>query len=109
MIVNNNVHKGTVAYIAGDNLGSHNIGGFTESFAHGRICRFFEITHDFQNSPLLKATARSEMSYDATVHLLQTSDLQSVCGIKCNSIFNELGFYHSMFTRIASMFRTLCI
>lgn len=95
LIVNNNVYKGTVAYIAGDNLGSHNIGGFTESFAHGHICRFCEIKYDeFQNSPLLKETARTEMSYDATVHLLQTSDLQSVCGIKFNSIFNELAFYH---------------
>lgn len=95
IMINNNIYKGTVAFIAGDNLGSHNIGGFKENFSHGQICRFCEITYgDFQNAPLLKATLRSIMSYDSTINLLHTSDLQSICGIKFNSIFNELNYYH---------------
>lgn len=58
LIVNNEVYKGIVAYIAEDNLGNHNIRGFTESFVHGLICRFCEITcDDLQNTTLLKTTA----------------------------------------------------
>ena len=39
--------------IAGDNLGSHSIGGFTENFSHSvYFCRYCEITRTkFENDP----------------------------------------------------------
>lgn len=46
--------KGSTAFIIGDNLGSHTIGGFTENFSSstGYICRFCETTKfQFQQKP----------------------------------------------------------
>lgn len=41
------VYKGTLCAIAGDNLGSHNIGGFVESFRRSSyFCRYCDISRD---------------------------------------------------------------
>nr|XP_037272441.1 uncharacterized protein LOC119164364 [Rhipicephalus microplus] len=37
--VNEEVHKGSVFCVTGDNLSQHRLGGFKCSFSHGRICR----------------------------------------------------------------------
>ncbi len=36
--------RGTIAVVIGDNLGSHAIGGFLQSFNSYRVCRFCMIT-----------------------------------------------------------------
>ena len=40
----NHWFRGTVAVVIGDNLGSHGIGGFLESFNSYRVCRLCMIT-----------------------------------------------------------------
>ncbi|XP_064474056.1 uncharacterized protein LOC135388428 [Ornithodoros turicata] len=40
IVVNGEIHKGTIFVVTGDNLSSHRIGGFKCSFSGGRICRF---------------------------------------------------------------------
>ena len=45
---------GTLEQCHADNLGSHCIGGFMESFTATKACRFCDGTHeDFQNKVLL--------------------------------------------------------
>lgn len=81
--------KGTVCAIAGDNLGSHCIGGFTENFSKSlHFCRYCEIDRKtFLEDPLAKGQERTENSYQEHV---QT---QSV-GVKFDSLFNELTYFH---------------
>lgn len=59
------------------------------------VCRFCEITFEsFKNSPLDKHTKRKISTHNTTVDLLQNSDTISICGIKSNSVFNQLNFFH---------------
>ena len=59
------VYKGTVCAIAGDNLGSHNLGGFVENFSRSiNFCRYCEIDRKtFLPNPLSKGTNRTAQSY----------------------------------------------
>lgn len=89
--------KGSVMFIIGDNLGSHGVGGFTESFnTSSNICRFCSITgKDFQREPhLLTAAERTIDSYDNAVDILKNGTLEIYDGIKLNSIFNDLSHFH---------------
>ncbi|XP_035982662.1 uncharacterized protein LOC118557207 [Fundulus heteroclitus] len=75
--------KGALYCIAGDNLGSHSIGGFTENFSHSQyFCRYCEITRsEFQNDdPNVCGPQRTPESYDSA--LLQAEDGQGSKGIK---------------------------
>jgi len=60
------VVKGTIAYIAGDNLGSHYIGGFVENFASSpHFCRYCLITHtEFEAKQMNASTERTTSSYN---------------------------------------------
>ncbi|XP_076059717.1 uncharacterized protein LOC143036354 [Oratosquilla oratoria] len=52
--------QGTVCAIVGDNLGSHGIGGFVESFRHQYFCRFCTLDLDsFRETPYKLGTRRS--------------------------------------------------
>lgn len=56
--------KGTLCAIAGDNLGSHSIGGFVENFRSSYFCRFCGIDHEiFVSMPLSKSSPRTTESY----------------------------------------------
>ena len=49
--INSKFVKGSLVYIAGDNLGSHGLGGFTENFSTAKyMCRFCLVTKDEFNS-----------------------------------------------------------
>lgn len=90
-------YKGTVACIMGDNLGSHMIGGFTENFSVSEyFCRYCLITKEaFQFNPLNVASLRNPESYNESVDFLESQPGVSMHqGIKSNSIFNKLSFFH---------------
>ena len=81
--------KGTLHSIVGDNLGSHTIGGFQESFASTHFCRYCSISNiDFKNDPLLVGDLRDYESYN--LHAGSSKNF----GVKYNSVFNELAHFH---------------
>lgn len=81
--------------IAGDNLGSHGIGGFTENFSHSRyFCRYCEVTREeFQKEPNLCGQQRTTDTYNAAVASL-SEESREVKGIKQRSVFNDLPNFH---------------
>nr|XP_054588695.1 uncharacterized protein LOC107374433 isoform X3 [Nothobranchius furzeri] len=76
--------KGALFCIAGDNLGSHSIGGFTENFSTSKyFCRYCEITRkDFENDPNACGPQRTPEAYNSAVLHLQTGSNQDVKGVK---------------------------
>lgn len=70
------VYKGTLCAIAGGNLGSHNIGGFVESFSRSSyFCRYCDISRDsFIADPLFQGEKRTVQSYSDHA---QSSEVQS--------------------------------
>jgi len=98
LIIGDVTFKVILAAIAGDNLGSHCIGGFVKNFSgSGHICRFCLATMSDLNDADVIVTPdriRTPQSYDAAVTRLKNSDADSVDGIKFESIFNQLKFYH---------------
>lgn len=91
-----NVIRGAVCAIAGDNLGSHSIGGFVENFSRSKkFCRYCDIGREtFVSSPLSASSKRTKQSYEQHVQGLATSNTDSVCGIKFDSVFNQLCYFH---------------
>ena len=77
---NGKVHKGTLCAIAGDNLGSHNNGGFSENFSRSvHFCRFCDTDHKtFFTYPLAKASARTVESYNGHVQQNVTTNSDSI-------------------------------
>ena len=90
--------KGSVAFIIGDNLGSHMIGGYTENFSCSTsyICRFCETTKfKFQQKPhRLSSAPRDVQAYNFIVQQLEAGTDAPVKGIKFNSPFNSLQYFH---------------
>ena len=92
------VMKGTLCYICGDNLGSHKLGGFTESFwlnMH-RTCRFCLATTKQSQSCFEPSefTERNEEMYKAHLEeVKQNKTLSSVYGLKRDSAFNDLQYF----------------
>ncbi|XP_056445578.1 uncharacterized protein LOC130381819 isoform X2 [Gadus chalcogrammus] len=70
--------------IAGDNLGSHCVGGFTENFSTSQyFCRYCEITRtEFHADPNACGPPRTPETYATAVEGLQAEDIQCVRGIK---------------------------
>ena len=90
------VHKGTCVAIAGDNLGSHNIGGFNEYFSRSiYFCRFCDIDiKTFLTNPLAKASASTFESYNGHVQQNVRTNSDSSAGITFDSKLNELYFFN---------------
>lgn len=91
------VCKGTLCAIAGDNLGSHNIGGFTENFSKSsHFCRYCEIDREaFQKDPLTKGPDCTPQSYHKNVEAANLNvEGRVCCGVKFDSIFIELKHFH---------------
>ncbi|XP_076037551.1 uncharacterized protein LOC143022999 [Oratosquilla oratoria] len=88
--------QGTVCAIVGDNLGSHGIGGFVESFRHQYICRFCTLDLDsFRETPYKLGTRRSVESYTRDIKYIdEHANLASHHGIKFDSVFNQLTHFH---------------
>ncbi|XP_036436901.1 uncharacterized protein LOC118815075 [Colossoma macropomum] len=95
LVISGHVVKATVFCIAGDNLGSHNIGGFTEDFsASTYFCRYCLVTrselHDFQKC----APPRTVQKYKEAVEEVQAGALTESRGLKFDSLFNSLTYFH---------------
>ena len=88
--------KGSVVCISGDNLGSHGLSGFMENFSTAKYwCRFCTITKDefhSENYFLKICKSRSVDSYKEALRNKGTKNDYE--GIKFNSKFNELKYYH---------------
>lgn len=88
--------KGTVFCVCADNLGAHGLAGFQESFNVDKFCRFCLIsrtqvstteTQDFQ--------LRTEQQHNIFVVELETSDDQSVNGVKAECVLSKhLSYFH---------------
>lgn len=90
------VWKGALSCILGDNLGSHCIGGFIESFSGTNMCRYCLITsHDFKcNAPYAVGKPRTKEEYDSCIAHLEDHEENHHQGIKFNSCFNSLRYFH---------------
>ena len=98
IIVDDQVVKGTVCCITGDNLGSHAIGGFTENFSTvAHLCRYCLITFEqFLQEPCHVGTVRTVEKYKSALQQLdQAPDgVKHVEGVKFDSEFNLLSYFH---------------
>lgn len=88
--------KGALYFVAGDNLGSHSIGGFTENFSQSQyFCRYCEITRlEFHDDPHVCGPQRNPDNYEAAIGHLQAEGIRDVKGNKVNSVFNNLETFH---------------
>ena len=92
--------KGTLCAILGDNLGSHQIGGFVENFStSSHICRYCTLANSrFKDDVLACGATRTIQKYDAVVSKIEKSKqlgfVQIVEGIKHRSPFNSLQYFH---------------
>ncbi|XP_071843985.1 uncharacterized protein [Apostichopus japonicus] len=88
--------KGSLACIMGDNLGSHTIGGFVESFTAQHFCRFCLLTRQefLSGAPYANGKCRTPDEYNRCVEQLRQSNESIYQGIKFDSHFNALTYYH---------------
>lgn len=85
---------GTVIGISGDNLGSHFIGGFVENFSRVEyICRYCYLKKSDLQNPDCCNEMRTKSSYNEDL-LDITDDNPTVRGLKLNSEFNTLKYFH---------------
>lgn len=92
--VNGHRYVVQLAFICGDNLGSHSIGGFVENFSRASyICRYCVTTmQDFRNNK--PAELRTVSSYTEAVNRAKESQEQGFMGVKHDSPFNKLSTFH---------------
>lgn len=93
--------KGSLVFIVGDNLGSHGAGGFLESFSKVHFfCRFCLIqnklfhTDGGECSEHERRTVRSYNNAISRLNTLRRRKNPSFQGVKFNSVFNELTYFH---------------
>ena len=90
----NEMVKGTIVIIAGDNFGSHCIGGYTENFSKNNyFCRYCRIDRQsFLQNACCIGPARTRESYDNVVKHIDND--HPTYGIKFPSLFNKLKHFH---------------
>jgi hypothetical protein len=102
-----------IAGIAGDNLGSHWLGGFVTNFSSGsHICRFCKMTRTEFDSGCIAEQAyllRTPVTYSHALSELATLENSDVTvthvdGIKSQSAFNALRTFHVCKTGFATLF-----
>ncbi|EEC15671.1 hypothetical protein IscW_ISCW013181 [Ixodes scapularis] len=81
----------------GDNLGSHGIGGFVESFSRSKyFCRFCEVTRDaFMADFRSMGPRRTAESYEKCLKRIKEEGLDSCLGVKFDSSLNSLLSFHA--------------
>lgn len=96
IVVSGEVRKGTLVFIAGDNLGSHGLGGYLENFSRSEYFRrhctitrkeFFKHNGAFQNHK-----RRTADSYNNALNNIDGKATYK--GIRFNSVFNRLKYHH---------------
>lgn len=91
------IFKGTVTMIVADNLASHSMGGFNESFSGLRICRFCMCTSQELSEGCVPKilVERTRSCYDEHVKLIEADEnLKTTYGVRKNSPFNQLQYFH---------------
>lgn len=90
------VRKGSIACILGDNLGSHTVGGFVESFSAAYNCRYCLLTsQEFQSGdPYVHGKCGTPAEYDRCIENQKHNNKDHCEGIKFNSLFYALNYYH---------------
>lgn len=93
IMVNGRHYIGQLAFICGDNLGSHCIGGFMENFSRASyIYRFCMTTmQDFKDDK--PAELRTVSSYTEAVARAKENEA-GFMGVKQDSPFNKLSMFH---------------
>jgi hypothetical protein len=91
------IRKATVMFILGDNLGSHMIGGFTESFSGHYFCRFCMATRDCLTSGQCfpeNFDVRTPERYDSAVRHVEENNVDHFEGVKRKSVLHKLAQFH---------------
>jgi hypothetical protein len=96
------VRKVRTMFVLGDNLGSHMIGGFLESFSGNYFCRFCLATRDClmcSNEGAIQAVQekfqwRTADKYDRAVKIMHEKNAENFEGVKSISVFNSLYEFH---------------
>jgi len=92
------VTKGTVAFVLGDNLGSHFMGGFVESFSTSsffcRYCLATKLEVDGGKYRPSDFDIRTRDRYDAAVHVTESQSVPLHEGVKGNSVLHSLNHFH---------------
>ncbi|XP_034232899.1 uncharacterized protein LOC117640489 [Thrips palmi] len=87
--------KGSLIYVSGDNLGSHGLGGFNESFSKSRyFCRYCLVpraSFHAEEGHLASFPERTRENYNACIG---KRGIEGRKGIKFESKFNELQNFH---------------
>lgn len=88
--------KGLLIVVLGDNLGSHQIGCYIESFSKSiYFCRYCSIPREeFENNIFQKRKLRTIEQYKECVKLSKENGKHEK-GIKRDCLFNELSTYHT--------------
>ena len=88
---------GTVSFISADNLGAHMIGGYQTHFNSGRVCRWCNVTSASLKLHLNlgKLQTRTKEAYRQQIaNIAENPNLASVYGLKKDSPFNQLQYFH---------------
>ena len=85
--------KGSLLCILGDNLGSHYIGGFNESFSSNYFCRFCLLTRQEFLSGNNNAVLRTCQNYDEACDVIEEAG-SAFQGIKMCSVMNKIPGFH---------------
>lgn len=96
IIIDNKQIFGSLYLMLGDNLGSHQIGGFVENFSTSDyFCRFCYVSrNDLQAGNLFPKDRRSYKTYIQDLSYLESSNNDVYRGVKMDSCLNSLNFYH---------------
>lgn len=93
--LNNNFLKGSLVAVLGDNLGSHQVGGFCENFSTSQyICRYCYITNDVLVKTFNNFQYRTKQSYQADLEFKLCLDEIHYKGVKHDSVLNSLKYFH---------------
>jgi hypothetical protein len=90
------VLKGSIATISADNLASHQIGGFRQTFSSGKICRYcladYETLNCFRTEEnCVIRTAEGHVSHLAAID--QDDSCKRTYGVQCKSVFSDLTYF----------------
>lgn len=90
--------KGTILYVAADNLAAHSLGGFQKSFNVDKFCRFCLVNREeIQYCDVRSGNfvLRTPELYDEAVNVLKQGEHVSVDGVKRECPLNRLTGFHA--------------
>ena len=87
---------GTVVAVLGDNLGSHGLGGYVESFSATHSCRYCLVsrTELLESDMPIKGQVRTPENYNTALAEAHAGGLTHFHGVKQDSVLNQLRYYH---------------